>query len=236
MVRRRRGGRQRTDRRGGAPRRGNRRADDRCPRAGGGARLHRSPYPLGDSAPAGRLGAEQGPAGRDARRHGRELVGRTARRTPGRNRRRRHAGLVHVHRVLRAARAAGDRDQRDRPRVVGAGAPRGDGLRRAPRDTRRTRAHEGAGRAVHAGRRVGPGDALRERRPRTPRGDHRPREGRRRLRRQLHVTHRQRGVRAGEGAAVRYPGRGRGAAAGPHLPPQDSRARELGDGRQVPWR
>ena len=179
------------------------------PRARRRARLHRSPHPLGDAAPRRRHGAEQGAPGRDARHHGREHVGRAARRLD----RRRAATAsapdwttftgyfarlekqgISINVISHVA------SEQVRRVVIGY-----DARRPTPQELERmTRAR----RAIDGGRRVGSGDALRERRPRASATKCiEMAEVVAALRRQLHVAHRQRGLRAEEGVRVRDPRR-----------------------------
>ena len=109
-----------------------------------------------------------------------------------------------------------------------AGAARREGLRRAPGDAAGAGAHARARRAIDGGGRLGARDALRERRPRAPAGDSRDGAGRRVVRRQLHLAHRQRRLRADQGARLRHSRRRGSEDSRPHLPLQGPRARRTG--------
>ncbi len=151
------GGDRRTRRAAGA-------ADHRCDGAGRRPGLHRSPHAFRDAAGRQRHRAEQGPPGRDPRRHRREHLSGAARSPRGAGPGRAHARLAHLQRVLRAPGKAGHLHQHDRACRLGAGAPGGDGLRHQAVDAGPAQADDRSGGALDGGRGVGPGDTVRERR------------------------------------------------------------------------
>ena len=168
MVRRRRGSQEWPDRRRRVARERAGRAGRRRFRPGRRARFHRSPHALGHLGARRSAVGEQGPAGRDARCPRREHERRAARRVEGRGRERRrrdrrarrHTGLDDVHGILQAPGEPRRVDERDLARLCGAGAPRGDGLRRAAGHRRRARSDEEAGGAIDGRRRLGPRHTL----------------------------------------------------------------------------
>ena len=119
----------------------------------GRARVHRPPYAFGHAAARRRHRAEQGAAGRDARRYRRKqsVAPRDGMKPEG------EQDWTDVHRLFRQAREAGHLDERHLAHRRRAGAPRRDGLRLEQPSRRTARADEAARRALDGRRRLGPG-------------------------------------------------------------------------------
>ena len=207
-------------------------ADDRRDRAHRRARLHRPPHPLRDAAPRRRHGAEQGAPGRHARHHGREHVRRAARRPD------RSAGGDGVTPDWTTFTGYFERLEKQGISMNVISHIASEQVRRVVLgyDTREptragARADEAARGALDGRRRVGSGDALRERRSRASARGHRDGQGGARYGGNYTSHTGSEGFEQKKEFDVCDPRRRGSEGAGPHLPLQDPREAALGHDR-----